>query len=67
MFPIAWLEIGHFRHMRVPDHTAESGIVGIIDQNHAAAMVVPQHRLILRLTQRASFHIFNSQKDNSQD
>jgi hypothetical protein len=40
---VSWREIGHFLDVRVPDYTAESGIVRVGDQHDAAMVVAPQH------------------------
>lgn len=47
------LEIGHFGRVRLPDDAAETRVIGIIDTNDTTAGVLPQHRLIGRVAQRA--------------
>ncbi len=35
-------QIRHLAHVVFPDHAAESGIVGILDENDSAAVVLPK-------------------------
>jgi hypothetical protein len=43
-------KIGHFTHMRVPDDTAKTGIIGFVDPNDAHAAAAPENFASIALT-----------------
>ena len=42
MLALRAVQIGHFPDMGLPNHAAVAGMVGILDQHHAAPLVAPQ-------------------------
>jgi hypothetical protein len=58
MRPLRFRKIGHLLHVPAPDHPAEPGIIGVIDEDHAATFVPPQDGFILRVTERTGIHGF---------
>ncbi len=53
-------KIGHFLDVLLPDHAAETGIVGILNQHCPATVILPEQcaaNLIAQLTNRVTFHV----------
>jgi len=48
-------QVTHLGDVLVPDQAAVAGVIRIVDTNHPAACVVPEHRLANRKTQGAIF------------
>ncbi len=40
---VGWIQIGHLGNVRLPGNPAETGVVRIINANHATARVLPEH------------------------
>jgi len=62
MFSVGSGKIGHFLDVLPPDHAAETGIVGILDQHHTAGFILPEQGaacLIAQLTNWITVHVLS--------
>jgi len=51
--PVGFIQVGHLLDMGIQDHPGETGVVGVVDPDHAAEGVGPERGFIRGITQRA--------------
>ncbi len=59
MFTLGSGKVGHLLDVPIPDHTAEAGVVRILDQHDAATGILPDLRAANLVTQLACRFVFH--------